>query len=67
VVRADETALLSPAGDLDAYAKNITALLQDETRRRAMGEAGRRFVTKERDVAAAAATLRTIIAELKPA
>ena len=67
VVRDGETALLSAPNDADAYAKNITTLLQDEARRRTMGEAARRFVVGERGIAAAAATLRTIIAELKRA
>lgn len=46
VVRHGETGLLVPAGDVDALAVALRQLVQDAQRRRAMGAAGRRFVTE---------------------
>jgi glycosyltransferase involved in cell wall biosynthesis len=40
-VQEDETGHLCPAGDADAFAARITALLQEPERARAMGAAGR--------------------------
>jgi N-acetyl-alpha-D-glucosaminyl L-malate synthase BshA len=42
VVLHGETGLLEEVGDVDAMAAGLTALLQDEPRRKAMGEAGAR-------------------------
>jgi len=47
VVIHGETGLLVPAEDLGALAEAVAALLADPTRRRSMGEAGRRRVLKE--------------------
>ena len=65
VVRDGETALLSAPGDVQAYVANLRRLASDVALRMRMGEAGRRFARGERSVAAAARTLRQIIAEVR--
>ncbi len=57
VVRDGETGLLTPPGDMAAFAGAIAGLLGDDDRRRAMGRAAAAFVRGERTVAAAAARL----------
>ena len=57
VVADGETALLTPEGDAAAFAEALAILLDDPTRRAAMGEAAMRRGEREHDVAAAAATL----------
>jgi glycosyltransferase involved in cell wall biosynthesis len=64
-VREGETALLSAASDVAAYAANLTRVARDAAMRRRLGDAGRAFVTKERSVAAAARTLVNLIAEVR--
>lgn len=64
VVRHGETGLLSAPGDAQAYAANIERLLHEHALRRKLGAAAHRFVTTERSVAAAAATMRAAFAEL---
>ncbi|EJZ19237.1 glycosyltransferase family 4 protein (plasmid) [Rhizobium sp. Pop5] len=61
VVRADMTGLLTPDGDVAAYAGAVTALLDDRQRRDAMGQAARRFVLDERSLATAARVLDGIL------
>lgn len=57
VVRDGETGLLTPPGDMAAFAGAIAGLLRDDGRRSAMGRAAAAFVRGERTVAAAAAQL----------
>lgn len=63
VVRDGETGLLTPDGDLDAYAAAMRGLIMDPLRRRELGDAARRFVHGERSFAAAARRLRAIFDE----
>ena len=65
-VRETITALLCPAGDAVAYAANLRRLIVDASMRARMGEAARAFVTAERSVEAAGATLRGVLMELRP-
>jgi glycosyltransferase involved in cell wall biosynthesis len=64
VVADGKTGLLVRAGDSDALAARITELLADEPRRRAMGDAGRRFVAEQFTFEAQAATYVRLFAEL---
>ena len=57
VVRADETGILTPAGDVAAFAAAVRQLLTNTTRRQAMSRAARRFVVVERSLAVAAERL----------
>ena len=43
VLPTAEIGLLAPAGDAERLADHVSALIADRARRRAMGEAGRRF------------------------
>lgn len=61
VVISGTSGLLTPTGDLGAYADAIAQLLNDETRRRAMAEAAHGFVHRERSMSAAAKRLETIL------
>lgn len=61
----EDTALLSAAGDVGAYAANLRRVATDAGLRRRLGDAGRAFVMQERSVEAAARTLRSVIAELR--
>ncbi|WP_064695591.1 glycosyltransferase family 4 protein [Rhizobium aegyptiacum] len=61
VVEAGVTGLLTPEGDVTAYAGAVAALLADEKKREAMGEAARRFVLEERSLATAARALDEIL------
>ncbi|OWV70453.1 glycosyl transferase [Rhizobium sp. R634] len=61
VVEAGVTGLLTPDGDIAAYAGAVTALLDDSERRDAMGQAARRFVLEERSLAMAARALNGIL------
>lgn len=63
VVEADVTGILTPDGEVAAYAAAIVALLDDRTRRDAMGKAARRFVLEERSLADAAQKLDGILRE----
>ncbi|MBB3772622.1 glycosyltransferase involved in cell wall biosynthesis [Angulomicrobium tetraedrale] len=56
-VKAGETALLTPPGDIPAFRASVAQLIADGDRRRAMGEAAARFIGAERTLAAAATTL----------
>ncbi|MGO7167286.1 glycosyltransferase family 4 protein [Rhizobium leguminosarum] len=61
VVEAGVTGLLTPDGDVAAYAEAVAALLDDRQRRDAMGQAARRFVLGERSLATAAQILNGIL------
>jgi len=61
VVEADMTGLLTPDGDMKAYARAIAGLLDDQGRRDAMASAARRFVIGERSLAGAARELDLIL------
>ncbi len=61
VVEAGVTGLLTPDGDVAAYAEAVAALLDDRQRRDAMGQAARRFVLGERSLATAARVLNEIL------
>lgn len=67
VVLNDETGLLTPDGDVEAYRAAITTLLGDGERRREMGDAARRFVLEERSLTRAATRLRTFLDPLATA
>ncbi len=64
-VRQGETALLSPPGDVAAYAANLKLLAANAVTRQRLGDAGRAFVARERSVDAAARTLAAVIAEVR--
>ena len=61
VVEADMTALLTPDGDMDAYARAIAGLLDDRGRRDVMASAARRFVLDERSLVGASHELDLIL------
>lgn len=61
VVMAGRTGLLTPEGDLDAYAQAIAQLLNDQTRRQTMADAAYDFVRQERSLTAASRRLETIL------
>ncbi|QND18006.1 glycosyltransferase family 4 protein (plasmid) [Rhizobium leguminosarum bv. trifolii] len=61
VVEAGVTGLLTPNGDVAAYAEAVAALLDDGQSRDAMGQAARRFVLGERSLATAARVLNGIL------
>jgi glycosyltransferase involved in cell wall biosynthesis len=67
VVRHGETGLLTPPGDMDAFAAAIRALIEDAPRRRRMGEAARRFVQSERTLESAVQRLAGPLAALESA
>lgn len=67
VVAADATGLLTPAGDLSAFAGAIRRLLLDPDQRNKMGHAATRFVREQRSIAGAAAILRDSLARIDPA
>nr|WP_245404681.1 glycosyltransferase family 4 protein [Ancylobacter gelatini] len=53
-MRVGETGLLTPAGDIGAYAGALAGLLDDEPRRAAMAAAAARFIATERTLTIAA-------------
>ncbi|MGO4134208.1 glycosyltransferase family 4 protein [Rhizobium brockwellii] len=61
VVEAGVTGLLTPEGDVAAYAEAVAALLDDGQRRDAIGQAARRFVLGERSLAMATQLLDGIL------
>lgn len=64
VVKAGETGILTPAGDVEAYAGAISRLLQDPALGDRMGENAYRFVRDERSLPQAAARLDRILREV---
>ncbi|PSS64778.1 glycosyl transferase [Ensifer sp. NM-2] len=63
VVRDGETGLLTPEGDVDAYAAAIRCLINTPETRQRFGENARRFVHEERSFPAAARRLGEIFKE----
>lgn len=63
VVIADRTGLLTPVGDVPAYANAIRIMLGDPEMRARMGAEARRFVSEERSIARAAQRLDEILHE----
>ncbi|MBY3566875.1 glycosyltransferase family 4 protein [Rhizobium laguerreae] len=61
VVEAGVTGLLTPDGDVPAYAEAVAALLDDRQRRDAMAQAARRLVLGQRSLAMAAQDLNGIL------
>lgn len=61
VVRNGETGLLTPAGDIEAFAAAIDRLLHDDALRRKLGGQARRFVQAERSLEAAASRLAMLL------
>jgi glycosyltransferase involved in cell wall biosynthesis len=64
VVIDGRTGLLAPPGDPPAFAAQLRALLEDPSRRRAMGDAAAAFVHTERDIGAAAQTLDAALTQV---
>ncbi|MBY4631539.1 glycosyltransferase family 4 protein [Rhizobium croatiense] len=63
VVEAGVTGLLTPDGDVAAYAAAVAVLLDDGEKREVMGQAARRFVFDQRSLATAARALDGILRE----
>ncbi|AYG69416.1 MULTISPECIES: glycosyltransferase family 4 protein [unclassified Rhizobium] len=61
VAMAGKTGLLTPEGDLEAYADAISRLLGDQHQRQAMADAAYSFVHQERSLSAASKRLETIL------
>ncbi len=61
VVEAGVTGLLTPDGDVEAYAEAIASLLDDGAQRGMMASVARRFVIDERSLAGAAKELDLIL------
>ncbi|HEY7688697.1 MAG TPA: glycosyltransferase family 4 protein [Dongiaceae bacterium] len=57
IINHDHSGLLTPTGDVEAFAAAIRELLRDTARRRAMGDKALETVASHHDVASAAATL----------
>jgi glycosyltransferase involved in cell wall biosynthesis len=66
VVRPGPTGLLTPAGEVAAYAAAIRLLLENAQLRRQMAAAARDFVLHERDLPQAAQHLHEIIVSCRP-
>ncbi len=64
VVSDNESGLLVPPGDAGAFAEGLGQLLDDASRRQAMGEAARARVLRHHDLAQAAATIGGHLAAL---
>ena len=67
VLSPGETGLLTPAGDITAFASAVRRLLLDSEKRRAMGAAACRFVRQQRSLDMAAATIGETLAAVVPA
>ena len=65
VVADGATGMLTPEGDLGAYARALAALIGDPARRRTLGAEARRMVLGERTVARAAEILSGALATLR--
>ncbi|HST95755.1 MAG TPA: glycosyltransferase family 4 protein, partial [Microvirga sp.] len=64
VVRHGETGMLTPPGDIAAFAEALSVLLQDHDRRRTLGANALRFARQERDLDHAALRLRETLEPL---
>ena len=60
VVEQGRTGVLTPAGDIEAYAAAIAKLLEDDRMRQAMAIAARDFAGRERSIVSASETLARI-------
>ena len=71
IVQDGETGMLVPPGDADALTRTVSSLLQDPTRRRQWGEAGRARVAAHFTVEAMMDGLtsgyKTVLAQAAPA
>jgi len=67
VVIDGRTGLLAPPDDAPAFAARVRALLEDETLRRALGEAAASFVQSERSLEVAARSLAGALEQLTAA
>lgn len=63
VVRSGETGILTPEGDVAAYATAIRSLLTNDVKRQAYGRAARHFVLEHRSLTRAAQRLAAILRE----
>ena len=63
VVRHGETGILTPEGDVAAYAAAIRDLIRDDAKRQAYGRAARGFVLGERSLALASRRLAGLLRE----
>jgi glycosyltransferase involved in cell wall biosynthesis len=66
VVKDGETGCLTPVGDVQAFAESLRQLLVDKARRRQLGDAGQRFVRRERTVARAASIIDAALHSITP-
>ena len=64
VVRSGETGILTPAGDVAAYAEAIRALAADRNRLRLLGRQARQFVLTERTLEIASQHLDVILRQI---
>jgi len=64
VVKHGETGILTPPGDVNAFARSVGSLIRDAIARRRMGEQARDFVVGERNLAQAAIRLRAALLPL---
>ncbi|OQP84240.1 glycosyl transferase [Rhizobium rhizosphaerae] len=64
VVMAGQTGLLTPAGDVAAYAEALARLLAEPALRDRLADGARRFVTEERDLGRAADRLDALLRPL---
>jgi glycosyltransferase involved in cell wall biosynthesis len=64
VVRHGRTGILTPPGDIAAFAEGLSGLLKDHERRRTLGANALRFVRQERDLDHAALRLRRALEPL---
>jgi glycosyltransferase involved in cell wall biosynthesis len=67
VVRHGETGILTPPGDVNAYAEAIRSLAADPERRLRLGETAQRFVLADRTLNVAADRLHALLNEFAPA
>ncbi len=61
IIRDGETGLITPEGDIDAFAGAVRALLADPVRTAAIGRAATEHVVKRHDIAVGRETLTTIV------
>jgi glycosyltransferase involved in cell wall biosynthesis len=64
VVKHGETGILTPPGDVNAFARSVGILIRDAIARRRMGERARDFVAGERNLAQGAMRLRDALMPL---
>jgi glycosyltransferase involved in cell wall biosynthesis len=64
VIQPGRTGLMPPPGDVEAFARDLAALIADPPRRASMGQAALLFARRERNLDGAAAILRTALKPL---